>query len=258
MAVVVICAVILLMQWISRRQAILANEALSAEVNEIVEEPVEEPEEEIIEEPKEEEYEYPVPDKNLDWDEIRGINEDIYAWIYVPGYEVDYPVLQDPDDDGYYLNHNLDGSIGYPGCIYTEATYNSKDFSDNNTVIYGHNLKDKTMFSHLHDLEDEDLGEEHLIYVYTQDASYVYRIYAVYDYPAVHLLANGDMTDTSNFSKYLDSVKNAKPGDRVRNVDTDNYPTADDKILTLSTCTSDHLAELRFITQGVLIETVEN
>lgn len=251
-AVIVVCCVTtLVVRYMRRKAAIAAIEALAREVNQ--------PMPELEYEPPEEEppVAIEIPYKNLDWDELNEINEDIYAWIYVPGCDVDYPVLQDPEDDGYYLNHNMDGSKGYPGCLYTEATYNAKDFSDNNTVIYGHNLKDQTMFSHLHNLEEANLYDEHFIYIYTKDASYVYRIYAVYDYTDAHLLANEDMTDPEIFAEYLESVKTAKSDGRVRNIAADIFPTSDDRIITLSTCTSDHDPERRFLTQGVLVYSTD-
>ena len=58
------------------------------------------------------------------------MNPDVYAWITVPGTEIEYPILQHPSDNSYYFMHNIDGSYGYPGCIYTE-NLNSKDFTDN-------------------------------------------------------------------------------------------------------------------------------
>ena len=68
------------------------------------------------------------------FEELQAVNPDIYAWITVPGTVIDYPILQHASDNTYYLMHNIDGSYGYPGCIYTE-NMNSKDFTDNNTVI---------------------------------------------------------------------------------------------------------------------------
>ena len=86
-------------------------------------------------------------------------NEDVYAWITVPGTVIDYPILQHATDNTYYLNYNIDGSYGYPGCIYTE-NMNSKEFTDNNTVIYGHNMKNGTMFAGLHKFEDAAFSME--------------------------------------------------------------------------------------------------
>lgn len=192
-----------------------------------------------------------IPQKTLDWDALHEQNKDIYAWIYVPDTTVDYPVLQHPTDNSYYLNRNIDGTKGYPGCIYTED-YNSKDFSDIHTVIYGHNLKAKTMFSSLHNFEKDDFfSKEHYIYIYTQDYVFVYRIFAAYEFSAIHLLDNYDYTNEYVYADYLKQIY--KTTDRVANVKEDIKVTTDDKIVTLSTCTSDHDSNRRFLVTGVLV-----
>ena len=91
--------------------------------------------------------------------ELQAQNSDTVGWIEIPGTKVDYPILQSSTDDSYYLNHNIDGSEGYPGSIYTES-YNGKTFEDFNTVIYGHNMKDDTMFGDLHSYEDSAFMKE--------------------------------------------------------------------------------------------------
>lgn len=192
-----------------------------------------------------------VPEKNLDWDMLHEENADIYAWIYVPDTEVDYPVLQHPTDNSYYLNYNIDGTKGFPGCIYTED-YNSKDFSDLHTVIYGHNLTSGLMFSSLHNFEDEELvDEDHYIFIYTEDYVFVYQIFAVYEYPAIHLLANFDLANEYIYEQYIKEIY--EMDGRVANIRKDIAVTAEDKIVTLSTCTSDHDASLRFLVTGVLL-----
>ena len=100
-----------------------------------------------------------IPEKEIDFEQLHIDNPDIYAWIYVPGTLVDYPVLQHPTDNSFYLEHNIDGSAGYPGCIYTEL-YNKKDFSDRNTLMYGHNMANGTMFATLHYYENSQNFEE--------------------------------------------------------------------------------------------------
>ena len=55
-----------------------------------------------------------IPQKTLDWDALHAVNPDIYAWIYIPGTDIDYPILQNAVDDSYYLNYNMNGSKGYP------------------------------------------------------------------------------------------------------------------------------------------------
>ena len=76
----------------------------------------------------------------IDFDSLTAQYPDIYAWIRIPGTKVDYPIVQREGDNGYYLNHTIDGKKKTEGSIYTED-YNSKDFGDANTVIYGHNMK---------------------------------------------------------------------------------------------------------------------
>lgn len=196
-----------------------------------------------------------IPDKALDWDALHEKNGDIYAWIYVPDTTVDYPVLQHPTDNSYYLNHNMDGTKGYPGCIYTED-FNNKDFSDIHTVIYGHNLKDKTMFSTLHNFEDEELfNEDHYIFIYTEDYVFVYRIFAAYEFDSLHLLDNYDYTNEYVYEDYLRQIYQTT--DRVANVRADIQVTKEDKIVTLSTCTADHDSNRRFLVTGVLVNPRE-
>lgn len=196
-----------------------------------------------------------IPDKTLDWDALHEENGDIYAWIYVPDTTVDYPVLQHPTDNSYYLNYNMDGTKGYPGCIYTED-FNSRDFSDIHTVIYGHNLKDKTMFSSLHNFEDEELfNEDHYIFIYTEDYVFVYRIFAAYEFDSLHLLDNYDYTNEYVYEDYLRQIYQTT--DRVANVRADIQVTTEDKIVTLSTCTADHDSNRRFLVTGVLVNPRE-
>lgn len=117
-----------------------------------------------------------IPQKNLNWKKLKGVNQDIYAWIYIPGTGVDYPVLQHPSDDSYYLNYNMNGTRGYPGCIYTEKA-NSKEFTDFDTVVYGHNMRNDTMFASLHNYEDQTFFNNFpYIYVYTKEKVLVYEI----------------------------------------------------------------------------------
>lgn len=196
-----------------------------------------------------------APGKSLDWDELHETNPDIYAWIYVPGTSIDYPVLQHPSSNEYYLNHNLDGSYGFPGVIYTE-NYNSKDFTDPNTVVYGHNMDNTTMFSTLHNFRNPDMvSEPHYIYIYTEDGrTLVYEIYAAYIYPSIHLLLNFDINNDYIFEQYLRNISNMdSTSSDLANIRHDIDVTVSDRIITLSTCTTDHDSSKRFLVTGVLL-----
>ena len=195
-----------------------------------------------------------IPEKNIDFVALQEENEDIYAWVYIPGTKIDYPVLQHPTDDSYYLEHNLDGSKGYPGCIYTEAV-NSKEFTDPNTVLYGHNMKDGSMFASLHNYEDSQVFEENpYIFIYTPEKTFVYQIFAAYKYNAIHLIYNFDLSNQEVFQNYLDQIfETREMGANIRN---DVSVNAQNHIITLSTCISGEKNK-RFLVQGVLLNDEE-
>lgn len=191
-----------------------------------------------------------VPDKQLDWNLIKETNGDIYAWIYIPGTNVDYPVVQHPDDNSYYLNHNLDGSEGYPGCIFTE-NYNTKDFKDKNTVIYGHDMNDRSMFDTLHDYEDETFFQDNrYVYIYTPEKVLVYDVFAAYESTAEHILASHNFVNDVRYQEYLDGVFQMRSMEahfrEGVEVGVQNH------IITLSTCI-DLKPDSRYLVQGVLV-----
>ena len=196
-------------------------------------------------------YDISNPGKVLDWEYLRKENEDIYAWIYIPDTNIDYPILQHETDDSYYLNYNLDGTKGYPGCIYTEKL-NAKDFSDYNTLIYGHNMKNGTMFHDLHKYEEETFFVEHpYIFIYTPDDVLVYEVYGAYEFTNAHILYSYDCFTEQGFSSYLQMIKQ-KYGEKGL-FREEIEVTETDKIITLSTCVSGE-NEMRFLVQGVLLE----
>ena len=199
-------------------------------------------------------YGIQVPEKNIDFDAMhREISEDIYAWIYIPNTHIDYPVFQHPTDNSYYLEHNIDGSEGYPGCIYTE-NYNAKDFSDPHTVIYGHNMRDTTMFSDLHLYEDEEFFENNrYVYIYTEDMVYVYKIFAAYQTNNAHQLLNYDFSNKNTVKSYLENTASRMEEPKV--YDEDTVFSEDDQILTLSTCVmKERQFHLRYLVQSLRLK----
>lgn len=188
----------------------------------------------------------------INFEELWELNPDVYAWIRIPGTDIDYPILQHPGDDTYYLNYNIDGSYGRPGCIYTEKKYNSKDFTDNNTVIYGHNMKNGTMFAQLHKFEDKDFfdGNREVI-IYMPDKVLHYKVFAAHTYDDRHLLYSFDFTDKEVYKEYLDSVFAIR--DMSANIDTEMVVTEENKIITLSTCVYKQTSK-RYYVQAVLLE----
>lgn len=192
----------------------------------------------------------------MDFKVLQEVNPDIYAYIIIPGTDVDYPILQSDKEKGedYYLDHNLDDSKGYPGCVYTQMR-NSKDFTDPNTVIYGHNMKDGSMFASLHDYEnDVFLKENQYIYIYTPTKNYIYQIYAAYEYDDRLILDYyGDFSNEGIFESYIQETFEMDSTGGV--VDKDVSVESTDRIITLSTCTTDD--DKRYLVNAVMLSDQE-
>lgn len=193
---------------------------------------------------------FDVPEKEIDFDALHETNEHIYAWITIPDTAIDYPVLQHPTEQDHYLDYNLDGSRGYPGCIYSQFI-NAKDFSDFNTVLYGHNMRAGTMFANLHYYEDPDFFAEHpYVYVYTEDGPLVYQVFAAYTFSNVHLLMGFDLSQEAVRETYIENIFSL--GGMNDNFNRDVEVTADSRILTLSTCINNR-PENRYLVAAVLV-----
>lgn len=195
---------------------------------------------------------------DIDFESYWEINEDVYAYIYIPNTKIDYPILQHKSDNSYYLNHCMDGTEGYPGCIYTEKE-NSKDFTDPNTIIYGHNMKNGSMLHDIHLFEDSDFFDENeYIYVYTPEKVLKYEIFAVYTATDDHLLYICDYGDKKTFGEYLNGIKNKTAPymySKTALVRNQTELSPDDKIISLQTCTKSE--DRRTVMQAVLIEVYD-
>ena len=188
----------------------------------------------------------------INFTELWEINTDLYAWIRIPDTMIDYPIAQyQGDDDSYYLSHNMYKESAFAGCIYTEKA-NSKDFDDPNTILYGHNMLNGSMFRELHNFRDETFfNENQYIYIYLPDRTLTYQIFSAYEYDDRHILNSFDFTDKKVFQEYLDYAQN--PVSSMMYNKRDLNVTTDDKIITLSTCLGD-IKTSRYLVQGVLID----
>ncbi len=200
--------------------------------------------------------EAPLPDNPVDFAPLQEINEDVYAWLYLPmGPEkpdIDLPVLQPgpKDDIDYYLHHDINRKYLFAGCLYTQPV-NAIDFSDRVTVIYGHNMLNGTMFSNLPVFRDKKFFEEHeFFYIYTPGHILTYRIAATIQFDTRHILNCFDFSDDRVYEDWIENYI-VNPKTMVRNFRKDLEITTDDKLVILSTCL-EHGAS-RYLIEGVLI-----
>lgn len=173
---------------------------------------------------------------------------DVYAWLEIPGTaealgiaaDTSYPVVQHPTERLYYLDRDLDGNYSKAGSIFSEATVNdkyinSRDLSDPVTVLYGHNMANRTMFGGLQSfLKGMDFSKENLIYMYQPERRVTYQIVGGVQYDLSHIIYYHDFTSEQVFNDFFTQLW--KETDSTTNLDGANKPVAGDKVLILSVC----------------------
>lgn len=108
----------------------------------------------------------------VDFELLQEKNADVMAWVYCPDTPVNYPVVRGADND-YYLHRLLDGTVNKAGTIFVDCR-NSVDFTDPHTIIYGHNMRDLSMFGSLYKYAKQDYYEKHPVwYINTPEKNYV-------------------------------------------------------------------------------------
>lgn len=219
--------------------------------NEVVKEEIPEEEETEPTAPAQQEQQEEAPvEIPIDFTELQNRNPDAYAWIKIPGTQIDYPILQSGTDNTYYLDHTIDNEEKPEGSIFTE-NYNTKTFEDPNTVIYGHDMKNGSMFQNLHNYLDRSFFDENReVLIYLPDQILHYKIFAAYVYDNRHILQSFDFGNKEIFQKYLDNIFSMR--DMSSFVDTSMDITSEDKIITLSTCYAG-ISTQRYLVQAVLI-----
>ena len=184
---------------------------------------------------------------SVDFDALLEINPDTIAWIrFDEPSIINYPVVKSADNNE-YLTKTFAENDNKLGAIFMEMR-NSSDFSDRNTIIYGHHLNvSPDMFSRLHLYEDEEFCKEHPdFYIYTPDGKV--RTYTVFSAGVVNAAADNydiEFASDEEFEQYIELCRESS------NYQVDVDVNAQSQILSLSTCTGDQRDE-RFLLQGVL------
>lgn len=160
---------------------------------------------------------------NINWKYLKSINEDIIGWIQIENTSINYPILKD-DNNLYYLKHSYNKKHNSAGSIFTTNTY---PFEDLETIIYGHNMKKKTMFSMLENYLDEKFFYSHLnIKIYTPYGNYKGTIFAAY---TIEITTENNNIKNMNFNERIEYYK------KVSKYKLDNINEVS-KIIKLSTC----------------------
>lgn len=182
----------------------------------------------------------------VDFESLQKINPDVVGWIYIEGTKINYPVVQGTDNE-YYLKHLFNGEWNGSGCIFLDAG-NSSDFSDRNSILHGHHMKDGSMFRGLAEYKNQEYYDEHQVVLFlTPEKNYEVQLFSGYvastdaDAWTIHFSSDSEVEE------WLQGVKK-------RSCFTSRVtPAATDRILTLSTC-SYEFSDARFVLHGVIRE----
>ncbi|WP_175560100.1 class B sortase [Butyrivibrio sp. YAB3001] len=142
-----------------------------------------------------------------EYQSLKAENSDVFGWVWVPGTDIDYPVLQSSSgDDSFYKDHDYLGRVSENGAIYTEAA-NMTDMCDFNEVMHGSSPSDGTMFAPLQKFLDRDFFDQHKnIYVYMDGNSLTYAVFAAFVRDDKRLLEQYDFTYASGCQAFLDEI----------------------------------------------------
>lgn len=189
--------------------------------------------------PETEPYQSPV-----DFDALWEINPDVVGWIYIPDTTVNYPILQGETNDT-YLYHLVTGKYNRSGSIFMDHR-NKPDYSDQNTVIYGHHMGDGTMFADIVKFKRQSYFDAHPTgYLFTPERTYVLTFFTAYVTDMSDDAWRRDFPSQEVYAEWIqDSASRSE-------VNCGLLPVLTDQILTLSTCTYEY-DDARFILAAIM------
>lgn len=179
----------------------------------------------------------------VEYDDARALNPDVVGWISIPGTSIDYPVVR-CDDNEYYLGRNVEKQKSRYGSIFMDFR-NADPEQQKHIILYGHNMKNGTMFHDLMNYKQKDFFDEYkYIYFLWGDTQTVWEIYLATIIPStdgftINYIATR-FADDNNFASYMAEMIAYAKTMSPSNIDDSVTISATDQVLTLSTCTYEY------------------
>ncbi len=185
---------------------------------------------------------------SVDLDGLQSKYPDIAAWLYQEGgTAISYPIMYS-EEDSYYLHKTYKGTYAYAGSIFME-TLNNRDFNDSHTIIYGHNMRNGSMFGTLKYLRKDGYMDTHGYFdIFLNDEIRRYQVFAYEVVLSDSWVYQVPFGVTDAFTDYINTIYSKSE------VDTGVEVTNEDKIITLSTCYGSN-TDKRFVVHAVWIDT---
>lgn len=178
----------------------------------------------------------------VDFEKLKQENSDIVGWLYSTNTPINYPVVQGTDNE-FYVHTLVNKKKGSSGTLFMDYR-NDKNIGDYNTIIYGHNMKNTTMFGTIKKYRNQSYYDEHkIMYYITPEKSYKVELFTGYTTSIDSNIYDLDKLDKNK----IEDLK------KKSNFQNDVIVNEEDKILTLSTCAYDY-EDARYILMGVLRE----
>lgn len=191
----------------------------------------------------------------VDWEKLHAITQDIYAYIEMPKAGISYPIVQRAEDDSYYLRRDIYGNYSVPGTIFTEYSYNSTDFRDPVTLVYGHAIvSDGSMFGSLQSyMQSTTIDTSTTFTIYLPGRQLNYQVFAAVPYDTSHVLYYNDFTQEQVFNRFFEDVFQTRS--LYANTNREYAPKFGDQVVILSTCLNGATSQ-RYLVMGKLVEEV--
>lgn len=183
----------------------------------------------------------------IDFEALKAVNPDVVGWLEVEALDISYPIVQTTDND-HYLHYTFEGQRNANGAIFLEHT-NKSDFEDCNTIIYGHNMRNGSMFGSFRKLHEQANLTSPYVWICTPEHTWRYKIFSVHTTSVTGETYTLFSMADEQFAEYLKSMKAASE------LKLDAEPDVNDKVITMSTCTGD--SKTRFVIQAKRLEKGE-
>ncbi len=191
-----------------------------------------------------------TPGITVNFSALQAVNKDIIAWIKIPDTVVSYPLLRGVDNEK-YLKTTYNNKYSKFGSIFLDKV-NASDFSDEHSIIYGHNIKNGAMFGDLSSYRKQDFLESHrYVYILTPEHCLQYEIFSAHKTGTTDGVFIRKFENKDEFKSFLNLVN------KFSWITPINAPTTKDKIITLSTCTSSEKKEERFVVHAFLVKSTD-
>lgn len=168
----------------------------------------------------------------IDFEGLFDINSDVIGWIHFDNIGISYPVVQ-TDNNDYYIEHTFSNEENKAGTIFLDYR-NYASFNDKNTYLYGHNMKNNSMFGLILNYVDKEYYEANPhFWIYTPEARYKYEIFSTFEESAIGPAYQIDFDDDNDFEEFLNLI------DKRKYYNAGTKPSSSDNIIALSTCTKE-------------------